>query len=91
MHAYNARQTEIVSNTFQRKYTFVFVKSILYPFFRTICFLSNGIMIENITPIITPAVSIDTLYPIGIGKKRPQENTTIIPITARVRSNLLDI
>ncbi|EEL54001.1 hypothetical protein bcere0023_45470 [Bacillus cereus Rock4-2] len=48
-------------------------------------------MIENITPIITPAVSIDTLYPIGIGKKRPQENTTIIPITARVRSNLLDI
>ncbi len=91
MHAYNARQTEIVSNTFQRKYTFVFVKSILFPFFRTICFLSNGIMIENTTLIITPAVSIDTLYPIGIGKNSPQENTTIVPIKAKVRSNLLDI
>ncbi|ABK87448.1 hypothetical protein BALH_4241 [Bacillus thuringiensis str. Al Hakam] len=91
MHAYTARQAEIVSNTFQRKYTFVFVKSILYPFFRTICFLSNGIMMENITIIMTPAVIIDTLNPIGIGNSKPQENTAIIPIKAKVRSNLLDI
>ena len=61
----------------------LFCKIDFIPFFRTICFLSNGIIIENTTLIITPAVSIDTLYPIGIGKKRPQENTTIIPIKAK--------
>ena len=46
---------------------------------------------ENITIIMTPAVIIDTLNPIGIGNSKPQENTAIIPIKAKARSNLLDI